>query len=495
MVHQDYDNLEIFVIKDGGEDVSDIIDSFNDQRIIFIDRKVNLGLAYSFNEALRRASGKYICYLGDDDIFYGHHVSTLVEALETKTDCRAAYSDLYRTNCRVEDDGSRTVLGKVVDISRDFDRYLMLHFNHSLHVSLMHERSLLEEAGLYNEQLNVLLDWDLTRRLVFFTDFYHIHEITGEFYCPVEDCDRISVQRRKDEKDFNRNFLTIRTTRPPKPWRKIKDLSIILNAPRPNKQVGKTISGIWMRTFYPYKLYFPLPQSDFDKLETDMPNVETVIVQASATQAERIDAAVERCEGEYVAIVPGGFPVKPMWIEESLYALINSTVGGEGLELEGSTESLWAAVFVKSDFQNARRIFPDLSIRESLKAAGVTVRKLKPEEIPFQLDSLLHEARSEERDGNFAKAAEIFEYIAEQYQNQLWMNSLAAKAYFKAGLYRKADELCRRVNQERPTVDTLLIESRIKQKYKEYESAIILLRQAREILEGNQIEWTQEKTI
>ncbi|HEW79669.1 MAG TPA: glycosyltransferase, partial [Phycisphaerales bacterium] len=54
-LHQSYRNLQVIVINDGGEDVSDIVNSFNDQRIIFINRKENHGKAFSLNEALARA--------------------------------------------------------------------------------------------------------------------------------------------------------------------------------------------------------------------------------------------------------------------------------------------------------------------------------------------------------------------------------------------------------------------------------------------------------
>jgi len=168
VVHQDYSNLEIFVINDGGEDVSNVVNSFNDPRIIFVNRKENRGLPYTLNEALMRAQGKYACYLGDDDMYYPHHVSTLVNALENKDDCQVAYSDWYKAYCKIMPDGSRQVLSKVVEVSRDFDRFFMLYFNHVLGGNLMHRRDLLEKTGLYNEQLNILIDWDMTRILALF---------------------------------------------------------------------------------------------------------------------------------------------------------------------------------------------------------------------------------------------------------------------------------------------------------------------------------------
>jgi len=211
VVQQTYRNLEIFVIRDGGEEVADVICSFHDPRVIFIDRKENRGKPFSLNEALSRARGKYVAYLDDDDVYYPYHVETLVKALESETDCGVAYSDLYKTYCQVLAGGGRVVLSKHVEISRDFDRFLMLYFNHVLHVSLMHRRDLLDQTGLYNEALNILIDWDMTRRLAFFSDFRHVPVITGEFYSPIGECDRISFQRRKDTQEYLRNILAIRT--------------------------------------------------------------------------------------------------------------------------------------------------------------------------------------------------------------------------------------------------------------------------------------------
>ena len=159
IVRQTYRNLEIFVVNDGGEDVSGIVQSFNDPRIVFINRHENRGKPYSLNEALARARGKYVAYLDDDDLYYPCHVATLVDVLERQTDCQVAYSDLYKVYCNVLPDGGREVLSKCVEISRDFDRFLMLYFNHALHVSLMHRRDLLDKTGPYNEDLTVLIDY------------------------------------------------------------------------------------------------------------------------------------------------------------------------------------------------------------------------------------------------------------------------------------------------------------------------------------------------
>jgi len=490
VLNQSYGNLQIIIVNDGGRDVSDIVNSFADQRIIFINRKQNRGKAFSLNEALTRAQGKYIAYLDDDDLYYPNHIETLVNALENQTACQVAYSDLYKTYCRIDTDGSRQVLSKVVEISRDFDRFLMLHFNHALHVSLMHRRDLIEKTGLYNEDLTILIDWDMTRRLVFFSDFHHVYEITGEFYTPIGESDRISVQRRKDKTEYLRNILAIRTTRPPKPWPKIDDMSIIFVTDRLNRQAGQTIGSIWQHTFYPYKLYLPVPQADLEGLNTNMPNIVHVPVDSLSDHVHWIDIALAKCEGEFIVIVPGGFPIRDMWVEEPLYALINGSSDCKGFELEGSTDSLWAAVFRKDDLLYARSSFPNLPLRESLRAAGIVLTTLSPEEIPFKFDRLLEEAQLAEKNGNWAQAAQIFEYIADHHRNELWMKSSAAKAYFEAGCCERAARLSSEVNCRRPAVDTLLLEAKVHRQTKNFNSAIELLKTAKRILEGSELLWT-----
>ena len=484
VLRQSYPDLEIFVIRDGGEEVSDIVRSFPDPRVVFIDRKENRGKPFSLNEALTRARGKYVAYLDDDDVYYPDHVRTLVDALEGPTDCQVAYSDLYKTCCEVMPNGDRRILSKQVEISRDFDRFLMLHFNHVLHVSLMHRRDLLDRTGPYNEQLNILIDWDLTRRLSFFSDFHHVPAVTGEFYSPVGESDRISCRQRKDSQEYLRNLLAIRTTRPPKPWPKMRDLSVIFLVDRLDKSAVDAMLRLWRYTFHPYKLLIPLSAAEIGRLNLQMPNVEFVPVNALSSAAERVDAALRGCEGDYVAIVPGTMAVEEMWVERPLYALMHST-GREGFLLEGATPQSWAAVLRRTDVEQARRAHTHLPVEASLAAVGIPVRQPREEEMPFQFDELLRQAKLAEADGDWPAAARLFEHMGERFGNRLWMKTMAARAYFEAGDHPRAGRLSGQVNVERPTVDTLLLEAQVCRGKQDFNTAIRLLTWAEQMLGGH----------
>jgi len=488
---QSYGNIQVVVVNDGGEDVTDVVASFKDRRIVFINRKENCGKAFSLNQALSEARGKYIAYIDDDDLYYSNHIQTLVSALENNPQFGAAYSDLYNAHYRTGVDGEPVILSKVVEVSRDFDRFLILCFNHVLHVSLMHRRDLLEKTGPYNEQLKVLIDWDITRRLSFFTDFLHISKITGEYYTTAaEQSDRISVRRRLNRSEYIRDALRIRTTRPPKPWPKIKDLSIIIIARQTDEKLARTLGLIHGYTFYPYKLYLPIDGSQKGAIQARMPNVVTVDVEPNASENDRLDAALESCEGELVAVVPSGFEVGQFWVEDSVYALLNSEEENLAYELERSTPQCRGFVLHKHHLLAARRSFPGLELPESLQAAKITIKKVLADQIPFKFDQLLEMAQRAEKCGDYAKAAMLFEYIKDNYGNEIWMKRLAADALFKAGNLTRAAELIEQVNRERPSVESLLIEAKIKKQQKDFNSAIELLEKARRILDGTELIWT-----
>ena len=82
ILSQTYQNFEILVINDAGEDLSEILNSVNDKRIRYIQHTENKGRSASKNTGIKSAKGKYIAYLDDDDIYYQDHFETLVNELE-----------------------------------------------------------------------------------------------------------------------------------------------------------------------------------------------------------------------------------------------------------------------------------------------------------------------------------------------------------------------------------------------------------------------------
>lgn len=95
MINQNYKNFILFVINDGGDNVNYIINSFNDNRIVYFNNN-HVGKAASLNFGLKKVKTKYIGYMDDDDEIYSDHFELLVTAAE-KNSKEFVYSDTLLT--------------------------------------------------------------------------------------------------------------------------------------------------------------------------------------------------------------------------------------------------------------------------------------------------------------------------------------------------------------------------------------------------------------
>jgi tetratricopeptide (TPR) repeat protein len=273
----------------------------------------------------------------------------------------------------------------------------------------------------------------------------------------------------------------------------MQDISVIPLAECLDEQLKETLRDMWSHSFYPYQIYLPLPQEDLDRLRTVVPNILGVGVGAWSNQEARVDAVLECCEGDYVAIVPSGFDIardEEPWIESALQPLMDSDDPTQAFELPGSSENRWAAIFRREQLKRARRLYGHLPIAESVAAAGIRLREPRYEEYPFQFDDLVKAAEEVEEKGNWLYASQIFEYICEKYRNELWMKSRWANTLYHAGRYNEALSIAEELNLKRPTVSTLLMEARVRCKKEDFRGAIDLLKKAEGILEGSELAWS-----
>ncbi|HHH75879.1 MAG TPA: glycosyltransferase family 2 protein, partial [Phycisphaerae bacterium] len=413
---QDYRNLQVIVVRDGGKPVRHVVESFNDPRVKLIDRAENHGLCYSYNEAMKYIQGKYVAYLGDDDIHYPNHISKLVETLEGPTDCQAAYSDLYCVVCKIMPDGERVILAKSCIVSRDYDWMFMMQHNPAPGGSTLHRTDLYNKTGPFNENITVLIDWDMARRMSFFTDFAHVRDVTGEFYTQINQkgSDRISDLQRKDQLAFSDRCRDIIWSRPAKPWPRATDTAVVyLMDNGVNKARLTTVRDILQNTFIPYQLYLPIDPQDLAKLDlTEFPPIQNVPVSSNCSQGSRVDAAVERCDADFVAIVPSGLPIGRFWLENAAVPLMNSTTEKEGFVIEDGGRNILAAVVRKSELIEARKHHSSGSPWKSMEAYGIKLRKARAEELPLAMDAQMAEAGKLADNGSFGSAGDMYRKVA-----------------------------------------------------------------------------------
>ncbi len=87
-LRQTFSDFELLVIGDGCTDDSEsVVKAIGDERVRWINLPINTGhQSEPNNEGLRQASGEFIAYLGHDDLWLPHHLSSMVAALNAGAD-------------------------------------------------------------------------------------------------------------------------------------------------------------------------------------------------------------------------------------------------------------------------------------------------------------------------------------------------------------------------------------------------------------------------
>ncbi|MBC2709799.1 MAG: glycosyltransferase family 2 protein [Desulfosarcina sp.] len=85
--NQDYPNIEIIISDNCSNDnTNDVVNNFNDERIVYIRQKENIGANNNFNECLRSAKGDYFLLLHDDDLIDADFISTCMQTAKYSKD-------------------------------------------------------------------------------------------------------------------------------------------------------------------------------------------------------------------------------------------------------------------------------------------------------------------------------------------------------------------------------------------------------------------------
>lgn len=119
---QTVEDYEVFVIGDGvPERTREIMAEFcqRDARIRFFDHPKGLRHGEQYRHAaLQQATGQFVCYLGDDDLWLPHHLAVLTALLET-------VDFAHTLHTRVDPDG--TIIGNAGDLNDMLTRERMLN--------------------------------------------------------------------------------------------------------------------------------------------------------------------------------------------------------------------------------------------------------------------------------------------------------------------------------------------------------------------------------
>jgi len=170
VINQDYPNIELLVINDGGEPVGDLLDLAREKlsQVTYIYLIQNQGRAVAANTGLLHAQGDYIQFLDDDDLIDNNHLSKLQKVLERNPSFLAAYADIRLEN-------------QEYDFNYSYDRNILKAWNYIPIHAVLFSRQLLDKGCCFDQSLLAFEDWDFWIQVSQYTDFYHLPEFGGDY--------------------------------------------------------------------------------------------------------------------------------------------------------------------------------------------------------------------------------------------------------------------------------------------------------------------------
>lgn len=192
VLNQTYDNFEIIVVNDAGEDVESKVRSFKDKRIKYIVHEKNKGLAGARNTGLNYAKGKYVSFLDDDDIFYENHLEVLFEKINN-SELKVVYTDALRC-IQKKENNVYVPINKELQYSLDYSQALLFIMNIAPVQCFLLDRSLIDKGIRFDESLTTHEDWEFWIKLSMETEFLHIKEVTSEYRHRVDKTNMVTTK-------------------------------------------------------------------------------------------------------------------------------------------------------------------------------------------------------------------------------------------------------------------------------------------------------------
>lgn len=181
IANQTYPEIEVIVVNDGGKDVVPVLQRFEKKLSLqYKYQEQNRGAGAARNAGMALARGTFIAFLDDDDIYRPEHLYTLVAELVANESIVAAYTDALQVVVGCNGDKGK-VLSKDVYYSVNYSADLLLVRNYIPNLCLAFRREALHIAGVFDEEMNALEDWEWLIRLSRIGPFRHIPITTAEY--------------------------------------------------------------------------------------------------------------------------------------------------------------------------------------------------------------------------------------------------------------------------------------------------------------------------
>ena len=171
ILNQTFDDFEFILLNDSpnNKELKDIVLSYKDNRIIYIENEENIGISKSRNKLLELAKGEYIAIFDHDDISLPQRLEKQVNFLDKNPKIGVVGSNFRRF--------SNNRKSKNPENNLDIKINLVVRGCIMTHSSVMIRKSLLTKNGIkWEEEYSPCEDYMLFAELIDKTMFYNIQE-------------------------------------------------------------------------------------------------------------------------------------------------------------------------------------------------------------------------------------------------------------------------------------------------------------------------------
>jgi glycosyltransferase involved in cell wall biosynthesis len=158
ILKQTFTDFELLIINDGSIDnTKEVIQSYDDNRIILIEHLVNDGIAAALNTGLSKANGKYIARFDADDICFSERLQEQVSFLDNHPDYVLTGSDAEY----ISENGEHLFYFK--SFGHTHEQLLHKIYSHCpfIHSSVMYRKDPVIESGGYSLRAHNFEDYFL----------------------------------------------------------------------------------------------------------------------------------------------------------------------------------------------------------------------------------------------------------------------------------------------------------------------------------------------
>jgi glycosyltransferase involved in cell wall biosynthesis len=205
LANQTYTNIEVIIVEDGPETLPEFLARWRERLAITYEALgKNRGRCHAGNRAMELAKGEYFVFLDEDDLLYSDHIEQLLAAL-LREKSKAAMSYAFELPTKY----ATTPQGGVVEQGALFTRFAvpfsystLLRSNYiPIHCLLFH-RSLFEECGGFDPNVDLCEDWNLwVRYATHSRPFSTVPKTTAIYRVPSDK--KVAKRRHSEMKKYH----------------------------------------------------------------------------------------------------------------------------------------------------------------------------------------------------------------------------------------------------------------------------------------------------